>query len=152
MKVLLLKNTCVIMLGFYFLGTVTQTPSFACVGESITVSCVLTPLNTGDTFYSVVPNFIVGDSDTVLTASEINTNIAHPGVDLSRLTASAPTGTTTRVSGEITLSSYLTSDRGLRLGCSINYGSGDDILDPIAKEFTETLRLTQAGMHVPFHR
>ena len=96
-----------------------------------------------------MPHFIVGDSDTELTADNINSSISHPGVDLSILTASVSDGTATRVSGDIILSSYLTSDEGLRLGCSIDYISGG-ILD--IKKFIETLQLTQAGLYELSHR
>ena len=130
----------------YILGTVTQTPSDACVGDSITVACVLTPPNDGDTFTGVVPLFIIGDSDTALTAAAINSNMTHPGVDLSRLTAATPPGgTTVRVSGTITLISYSTSDERLRLGCYVDYfvNGSSPIMNVI-----ETLQLNQAGMSI----
>ena len=122
----------------------TQTPSTACVGESINVSCVLTPPDAGDVFTATIPRFIVGDSDTHISVNDINNNVAHPGIDLSRFTASISLdGTTTRVSGEIIVNSYLTSDEGLRLGCFIEYfESGTSNL----KEYPETLRLNQSGM------
>ena len=82
------------------------------------------------------------DSDTELTtASQINTNIAHPNVDLSRLTASISGGSTTRVSGEIILNSYLTSDEGLRLGCYAEIFVSGTANNPT---YTKSLGLTQA--------
>eukprot|EP00800_Vazella_pourtalesii_P003875 TRINITY_DN1407_c0_g1_i2.p1 TRINITY_DN1407_c0_g1~~TRINITY_DN1407_c0_g1_i2.p1 ORF type:complete len:130 (-),score=32.49 TRINITY_DN1407_c0_g1_i2:42-431(-) len=122
-------------------GTVTQYPAEACVGDRVVVSCDLTVPNPDDMFLSVVTDFIVGSSlpisDTIVKG---DTTIG--GVDLSKLTAVAIGGNDTDVQGNITLLSYTTADINTRLGCSNEYIIGGTS----NRDFvTETLNLIQAG-------
>ena len=123
------------------LGTVTQSPSAACIGDSITVSCVLNP-SPGDEFISLVTSFIIGNSSNPIIESTVNTYGYINGIDLSRFTAGAPIGDITRVTGSITLLSYQTYDEGLLMGCRNDVTESEGIrITP----FFETLNLNQAS-------
>ena len=124
----------------------TQSPSFACSGESITVSCVQTVPNAGagDVFDSTRPSFIIGPTNAAIIEAVVDGTGTANGFDLSRFTATSNPGNLTEVSGSITLLSYIGStDRGLRMGCINMYrmsGLGDGSF------LIQTLPLLQAGM------
>ena len=126
----------------------TQSPSFACAGDSITVSCVQTVPNAGagDLFDSSRPNFIIGTTNLTLTESTVNGNGSANGFDLSRFTVDTNPGNFTEVTGSITLLSYIKdTDEGLRIGCANYYRSGG-AGGPII--LVQALTLLQAGMFV----
>ena len=109
------------------------------MGDRITVKCILTP-PAGQTFTALIPRFLIGNSDTALSANNINNSVSHPDVDLSRLTAYTNAGSVTMVSGVVTLLSYLNSDEGLRIGCEVSRNTGMDLI--------ENIQLIQAGIFV----
>ena len=74
-----------------------------------------------DDFFSVLTDFIVGDSDIPISQFSVEGTGFHGGVDLSKLTATAIAGTTKSVEGTITLISYTPEDNGTRLGCANDY-------------------------------
>ena len=122
-------------------GTVTQYPAAACEGDRVVVSCDLTVPNPDDLFASVITNFVVGSSAAV-SKTIVNGDTTVGGVDLSKLTAVAPIGTTKNVQGNLTLLSYTTADIDTRLGCSnLYFIGGTSNLDFVM----ETLNLIQAG-------
>ena len=97
-------------------------PTTACIGDQITVNCTLiVPNSSDDDFFSVLTNFIVGDSDIPISQFSVEGTGFHGGVDLSKLTATAIGGTTKSVKGTITLISYTLEDNGIRLGCANDY-------------------------------
>ena len=125
-----------------YVGTVTQYPAEACVGDRVVVSCDLTVPNPDDEFTSIITNFVVGNSGAIPDTT-VNGNDTIGGVDLSKLTAVATIGTTKNVQGNITLLSYTTADIDTRLGCSNEYFIGGVTSN---RDFvTETLNLIQAG-------
>ena len=77
--------------------------------------------NANDDFFSILTNFIVGDSDIPISQFSVEGTGFHGGVDLSKLTATAIPGNTKSVQGTITLISYTAADNGIRLGCSNDY-------------------------------
>ena len=106
------------------------------MNDDIVVSCYLTVSGT----YSINSDvFIVGSSDNGLTESEVDGTGSYGGVDLSRLTATISSGSYS-VQASITLSSYVQSDNGLRLGCSFTV-TGD--------VNTKSINLQQAGNLFP---
>ena len=119
----------------------TQSPS-ACVGESITVSCVLNVPNSGDMFVSTLTGFILGSSNDSISESVVDGTSTVNMVDLSRFTADTPIGNNTRVTGSITLLSYQTSDEDLRVGCRNDFIPSEG---SSTTPFFETLRLKQAS-------
>ena len=128
------------------LGTVTQSPPFACSGESITVSCVQTVPNAGagDVFDTIRPNFIIGPTNITVTEATVDGTSTANNIDFSRFTAATNAGSNTEVSGSITLLSYINNtDEGLRMGCGSDYRAGG-VGDPI--QLIQTLTLVQAGM------
>ncbi|KAI6646411.1 Chitin-binding protein [Oopsacas minuta] len=128
------------------MGIVTSNPALACPGESITVSCDLSVPNPGDSFLSLVTNFIVGNS-VPLSDIIVNGVDSQGGVDLSKLTADSPISKTANVLGTITLLSYTLADNGLRLGCSNDYIVNGDSTDRIT--LTETINIQQAAPPSP---
>ena len=123
-------------------GTATQEPALACVGEMVTVTCDLNVPSPDDDFISLRAYFIVGTS-TALTLATVNGNTTQGGVDLSRLTADAPVGTTKNVQGTLTLMSYTLADNGLRLGCIIEHNINGN--NSNFGFLVETVNLAQAG-------
>ena len=127
-------------------GTVTQLPSHACQGEGITVECDLTvPDTTNNNFRSSVIQFIIGNEDSPISDSMVNTgNTVIGGVNF-RLTAFANSSfsDSKNILGSITLSSYTTSDAGLRLGCSAAYFLNGN--SGTSTTISETVNLTPAG-------
>ena len=123
-------------------GTATQEPALACVGEMVTVTCDLNVPDPNDDFVALRTNFLIGTS-TALHLATVNGNTMQGGVDLSRLTADAPVGTTKNVQGTLTLMSYTLADNGLRLGCIIehNINGNNNNIDSLV----ETVNLAQAG-------
>ena len=67
-------------------GTVTQYPAEACVGDRVVVSCDLTVPNQGDRFASELTDFIVGSSGAI-PDSTVNGDNTIGDVDLSKFTA-----------------------------------------------------------------
>ncbi|KAI6646412.1 hypothetical protein LOD99_12534 [Oopsacas minuta] len=128
------------------MGIVTSDPALACPGESITVSCDLSVPNPGDSFLSLVTNFIVGNS-VPLSDIIVNGVGFQGGVDLSKLTADSPISNTANVLGTITLLSYTLADNGLRLGCSNDYIVNGDSTDRTT--LTETIIIQQAAPPSP---
>ena len=123
-------------------GTTTQEPALACVGEMVTVTCDLNVPDPNDDFVAFRANFIVGTS-TPLPVITVNGNTTQGGVDLSRLTADAPVGTLKSLQGTLTLMSYTLADNGLRLGCTVEHninGNNNNIISLV-----ETVNLAQAG-------
>ena len=104
-------------------GTTNQQPALACVGDEVTVSCNLSVPGPNNSFISLRTNFTVGNS-TALSPASVNGTTMVGGVDLSRLIADAPAGTTKNVQGSLTLLSYSLSDNGLLLGCTNEYING----------------------------
>ena len=97
-------------------------PTTACIGDQITVNCTLiVPNANDDDFFSILTNFIVGDSDIPISQLTIEGTGFHGGLNLSKLTATAIVGTAKYVEGTITLISYTPKDNGIRLGCANDY-------------------------------
>ena len=111
-------------------------PTTACIGEQITINCTLNVSNYNYNFFSILTNFIVGDSDVPISQFSVEGTGFHGGVDLSKLTATAIGGTTKSVEGTITLISYTPADNGIRLGCSNIYINGDTSYEEIVSEST----------------
>ena len=131
-----------------FIGTVTQFPSYACVGEDITVECELSvPDPSNNNFRTNLIDFIVGSSIVPLSDAQVNIGTGfHGGVDLTRLTAFADDSFSDDkiILGSITLSSYTASDAGIRLGCSsVYYLSGNSGIPGIIRQ---TTLLISAGL------
>ena len=123
-------------------GTTNQQPALACVGDAVTVSCNLSVPDPNDSFISLRTDFLVGTS-AALTPAVVNGDTMSGGVDLSRLTADAPLGTTKNVQGSLTLLSYTLADNGLLLGCSIEHiinGNNNN-----TTFLVETVNLAQVG-------
>ena len=93
----------------------------ACIGEQITVNFTLDVPNVNDNFFSILTNFIVGDSDIPISQFSVEGTGFHGGVDLSKLTVTAIPGNIKSVQGTITSISYTPADNGFRLGCSNDY-------------------------------
>ena len=123
---------------FLPIEAVTVIPENACPGESVTVECKLIPPNPGDTFVSIEIRFIVGSSNSSLSETDVDSGSGDP---LNRLTATVDFGSSnsTFLVGSLTLSSFTSSDNGLRVGCAGRYtpsggGAAIDLID------TENLR------------
>ena len=96
-------------------------------------------------FASNTISFVVGTSNTLISASDINSlNSTHGNVDLTKLTATAYAGTSKSVSGTISLLSYTESDAGLRLGCGQMYR---DNMFGVTIILIATLQLQEVGMY-----
>ena len=96
-------------------------PTTACIGEQITINFTLNLPYSKDNFFSILTNFIVGDSDVPISQFSVEGTGFHGGLNLSKLTATAIGGTTKSVQGTITLISYTPEDNGIRLGCANDY-------------------------------
>ena len=97
-------------------------PTTACIGDQITVNCTLNlPNYSDDNFFSILTNFIVGNSDIPISQFSVEGTGFHGGVDLSKLTATAIGGNSKSVEGTITLISYTPEDNGISLGCISDY-------------------------------
>ena len=93
-----------------------QIPSYACVGEPIQIQ--------NNKFRTHFIRFIVGSSNISISDSSVNSLTGeYRGVDLTRLTAMANSSFSSDniIRGSITLSSYTTSDAGIRLECAAIY-------------------------------
>ena len=123
-------------------GTTTQQPALACVGDDVTVSCDLSVPDPNDSFLSLRTDFLVGTS-VGLSPGTVNGDTTAGGVDLSRLTADAPVGTLKNVQGTLTLLSYTLADNGLLLGCSNEHNINGD--NSNTNFLVETVNLAQAG-------
>ena len=99
----------------------TINPTTACIGDQITIDFTLNVPNSNDDFFSILTNFIVGDSDIPISQFSVEGTGFHGGVNLSKLTATAIGGTSKSVQGTITLISYTPEDNGIRLGCANDY-------------------------------
>ena len=130
-------------------GTVTQVPALACRGYDVTVECEITVPDSANNFRDSLSRFIVGNHSTSVDDVDINSeNTIIGGVDLSRLTAFANNSfSNDKITlGSLTLSSYTTSDAGIRLGCSaLYYLSGNSGATDVA---SETTLLRPAGLSV----
>ena len=119
-------------------------PTTACVGDPVTVSCTLeVPNSATHAFFSILTNFIVGNSDIAITETAVDGAGTHGGVDLSKLMATASGGNTTFVQGTITLLSYTTGDNGTRLGCANEYSINGNTSD--RDTVLNTATVIQAG-------
>ena len=97
---------------------ITPNPVKACVNEEVVVSCSQT-VSSPTTISSSYTSFIVGTSNTAISESVVDGSGYHGGVDLDKLTATAPASSPTTAQATITLLLYdASSDDGLRLGCS----------------------------------
>ena len=117
-----------------------MSPALACVGEQVRVQCSL-PAPSGDSFLSREIQFIVGNSDTPLTQNQVNSGVADP---LNRLTAfdDFTASTNLLLIGSLNLTSFTSSDDGLRIGCSGRYRPGGV---GSAVNFIETVNINAAG-------
>ena len=84
------------------------------MNDAVVVSCSLT----ADSITSSYTTFIVGSSNTAISESAVDGTGSYGGVNLAKLTATAPASSSTSAQATITLLSYSSSDIGLRLGCS----------------------------------
>ena len=101
------------------------------MNDVVIVSCYL---SVSGTYIINSDIFIVGSSDNGLTKSEVN--------ELSRLTATTSSSSNS-VQASITLSSYVQSDNGLRLGCSYTVIGGASSVN------TDTINIQQASNLFP---
>ena len=119
-------------------------PTTACVGDQITVSCTLeVPNSATHAFFSILTDFIVGNSDVAISELAVDGTGTHGGVALSKLMATASGGNTTSVQGSITLLSYTTGDNGTKLGCANEYYINGNTSDRDTVSVTTTV--IQAG-------
>ena len=112
----------------------------------VVISCYLSVLEP----YTINNDvFIVGSSDNGLTELEVDGTGYYGGVDLSRLTATTSSSSYS-LQASITLSSYIQSHNGIRLGCSFT------VIDSGGPEFlrihrsvsyinTDTITIQQAS-------
>ena len=87
------------------------------MNDVVVVSCSLTA-DSQESITSSYTRFIVGSYSTAISESAIDGTGSYGGVNLAKLTATAPTSSSTSAQATITLLSYTSSDNGLRLGCS----------------------------------
>ena len=99
----------------------------------MTVECKLIPPNPGDTFTSIEIRFIVGNSNISFSESDVDSSSGDP---LNRLTAAVDTSSSnnTFLVGSLVLTSFTSSDNGLRLECAGRYtasggGTIQDLID-----------------------
>ena len=105
---------CVVL----FTASISTNPLKACVNDEVVVTCIKSISNPFHISYSYT-GYIVGTSNTAISESDVDGAGYHGGVNLARLTATAPAYSSTTAQATITLLSYTSSDDGLRLGCSI---------------------------------
>ena len=105
------------------------------------MECELNVHTPGESFLSIEIRFIVGSSNASLSESNVNSGTGDP---LDRLTAVADlsSSNSTFLVGSLTLSSFSSSDNGLRLGCEGRYipNGGGTVLG-----LRETVNLKAAG-------
>ena len=87
------------------------------MNDAVVVSCSLTA-DSQESITSSYTTFIVGSSDTAISESAVDGTGSYGGINLAKLTATAPASSSTSAQATITLLSYSSSDIGLRLGCS----------------------------------
>ena len=116
-----------------------------CVGDPITIECALTPpdVPAGDVFVENVISFIIGNTNTPVTFTDAQGNGIHDGFDLSQVTVSGTLGTSTSITGSITLLSFTNANDGLRIGCTVLYAVGGNLANQMS--LIETVVLMQAG-------
>ena len=133
----------IILAIILFSGTsVTQNPDYACEGESITVSCVLTVPNDGYTFTATEISFNINGLENAIFGCRNIGICSYKGVDLNRFQPYIPIGSLKSVNGYISFA-YNSSDEGIPIGCMVDMR---EIEPDVSEILIITHRVVGAGM------